>query len=193
MVGARNAPKSVEANKFLCGVCIKSIKYNSIKCLFCGFWVHKHCSSIKGPLKPKPDFKCKKCRGEISNATIPASQPSTLLCQWWRNKKRQVFLLPQWLHWAMKKVSMPQLPEQDLYDRSLVSFCQFSLAVVFLWKHMVMSTMHVSTVSYCMLTGCNTGKCLPSQLQYDDDKMDLLHKAYRQDTIRWTKKSIGSV
>ena len=33
--------------------------------------MHKCCSNIKDPLKPNPDLKCKKCRGEISNATSP--------------------------------------------------------------------------------------------------------------------------
>ena len=50
-------------------MCNKGVGSNSIKCLVCGFWVHKCCSNIKDPLKPNPDLKCKKCRGEISNAT----------------------------------------------------------------------------------------------------------------------------
>ena len=33
--------------------------------------MHKRSSNIKGPLKPDIDFKCKKCRGEVSNVTIP--------------------------------------------------------------------------------------------------------------------------
>ena len=37
--------------------------------------MHKRCSNIKGPLKPDPDFKCKKYRGEVSNATIPDTEP----------------------------------------------------------------------------------------------------------------------
>ena len=27
------------------------------------------------PLKPAPNFKCKKCRGEVSNATVPDIEP----------------------------------------------------------------------------------------------------------------------
>ena len=30
---------------------------------------------MKGPLKPDTDFKCKKCRGEVSNASIPDIEP----------------------------------------------------------------------------------------------------------------------
>ena len=37
--------------------------------------MHKRCSNIKGPLKSDPDFKCKKCRGEVSNAIIPDIKP----------------------------------------------------------------------------------------------------------------------
>ena len=56
-------------------MCYKSVGINSIKCHTCGFWVHKRCSNIKGPLKPDIDFKCKKCRGEVLNASIPDSEP----------------------------------------------------------------------------------------------------------------------
>ena len=56
-------------------MCNKEIGSNSIKCLVCGFWVHKCFSNIKGPLKTNPDLKCKKCRGEVSNATIPDINP----------------------------------------------------------------------------------------------------------------------
>ena len=75
LVSAHNAPKSVDGSKFPCGVCNKGVGINSIKCLACGFWVHKRCSNIKGPLKPDTDFKCKKCRGEVSNASIPDIEP----------------------------------------------------------------------------------------------------------------------
>ena len=75
LVSVHNAPKPVDGSKFPCGVCNKGVGINSIKCLACGFWVHKRCSNIKGPLKPDTDFKCKKCRGEVSNASIPDSEP----------------------------------------------------------------------------------------------------------------------
>ena len=60
MISVHNAHKAVDASKFLCNVCKKSVGSSSIKCLVCGFWVHKCCSNVKGPLKPNPDFKCKK-------------------------------------------------------------------------------------------------------------------------------------
>ena len=69
LVSVHNAPKPVDGSKFPCGVCNKGVGINSIKCLACGFWVYKRCSNIKGPLKPDTDFKCKKCRGEVSNAS----------------------------------------------------------------------------------------------------------------------------
>ena len=75
LVSAHNAPKPVDGSKFPCGVCNKGVGINSIKCHVCGFWVHKRCSNIKGPLKPDPDFKCKKCRGEVSNVTIQDIEP----------------------------------------------------------------------------------------------------------------------
>ena len=37
--------------------------------------MQKGCSNIKGPLKPDTNFKCKKCRGEVSNASIPDNDP----------------------------------------------------------------------------------------------------------------------
>ena len=75
LVSAHNAPKPVDGSKFPCGVCNKGVRINSIKCHVCGFWVHKRCSNIKGPLKADPDFKCKKCRGEVSNVTIQDIKP----------------------------------------------------------------------------------------------------------------------
>ena len=74
MVSAHNAPKPVDGSKFPCDVCNKGVGINSIKCLACGFWVHKR-SNIKGPLKPDTDFKCKKCRGEVSHVSIPDIEP----------------------------------------------------------------------------------------------------------------------
>ena len=75
LVSAHNAPKSVDRSKFPCGVCNKGVGTNSITCLACGFWVHKLCSNINSPLKSDTDFKCKKCRGEVSNASIPDIEP----------------------------------------------------------------------------------------------------------------------
>ena len=75
MISAHNASKPVEANKCSCDVCNKGVGSNSIKCLVCGFWVHKRCSNVKGPLKPNPDLKCNKCRGEVSNAAASHIDP----------------------------------------------------------------------------------------------------------------------
>ena len=75
MVKAHNTPKPVEASKFPCRVCNKGVWSNSVKCLVCGFWVHRCCSKVKVLLKPNPDFKCKKCRDEVLNVTIPDIEP----------------------------------------------------------------------------------------------------------------------
>ena len=75
LVSVHNAPKPVDGSKFPCGVCNKGVGINSIKCHACDFWVHKCCSNIKGPVKPDTDFKFKKCRSEVSNASIPNSEP----------------------------------------------------------------------------------------------------------------------
>ena len=46
-------------------------------------------------------------------------------------------------------VSMPQLPKKNQHGRSLENFCQFLIAVVSLWKHVVMPIIHVHILSYC--------------------------------------------
>ena len=108
LVSAHNAPKPVDGSKFPCGVCNKGVGINSIKCLACGFWVHKRCSNIKGPLKPDTDFKCKKCRGEVSNASIP--DISQLLSMMKKSKKSLFAILVISLD-KVVDVSMPQQPE----------------------------------------------------------------------------------
>ena len=75
LLSVHNAHKPVDESKFPCGVCNRSVGINSVKCHACGFCVHKRCSNIKGPLKPNTNFKCKKCRGEVSNAYISESEP----------------------------------------------------------------------------------------------------------------------
>ena len=79
MVNAHNAPEPVRASKFPCDVCNKVVAFKSINCLVCGFWVHKCCSNVKGPLKPNLDFKCKKSRGEVSNLTIQDINPVDII------------------------------------------------------------------------------------------------------------------
>lgn len=51
MISAHNAPKPIEASKFPCGVCSRSVGSNYIKCFVCGFWVHKSCSNVQSPMK----------------------------------------------------------------------------------------------------------------------------------------------
>ena len=68
---AHNAPKPINPSAYPCGVCGKGVGSNSIKCSFCGLWVHKRCTGIKGALRPH-DFKCKKCKGENATPTTPA-------------------------------------------------------------------------------------------------------------------------
>ena len=48
LVSALNATKPVDSSKFSSGVCNKGVGNNSIKRNFCGFWVHKRCTNIKG-------------------------------------------------------------------------------------------------------------------------------------------------
>ena len=64
--------------------------------------------------------------------------------------KKSVFLTTVISLDNMTGVSMPQLPEKDLHGRSLESFCQFLLAMVFLRERMVMPTMYVCIESYCI-------------------------------------------
>ena len=57
-------------------MCNKDVGFNSTKCLVCGFRGHKPYSNfLKGLLKPNTDFKCKKCREEVTYATIPDTDP----------------------------------------------------------------------------------------------------------------------
>ena len=112
MVSVYNAHKLVEASKFSCGVCNKGVGSNSIKCLVYGFWVHKCCSKVKDHLKPSPDFKCKKRRDAISNATITEIDPADI------NSEEIKKVRPFWF--------------TDLHGKSLESLCQYLLAVIFL-------------------------------------------------------------
>ena len=75
MPSAHNAPKATDSSEFPCGVCSNGVGSNSIQCNTCKLWVHKRCTNLKGRLKPNPDFKCKKCKGEITDPVIPAIGP----------------------------------------------------------------------------------------------------------------------
>ena len=75
MPSAHNAPKATDSSEFPCGVCSNGVGSNSIQCNTCKLWVHKRCTNMKGRLKPSPDFKCKKYRGEITDPVIPEIGP----------------------------------------------------------------------------------------------------------------------
>ena len=109
LVSAPNATKPVDSSKFPFGVCNEGVGNNSIKCNFCGFWVHKRCTNIKGPLKPAPNFKCKKCRGEVSNATDPDIEPVIINGE--EIEKSALFVILVISLDNEVDVSMPQQPE----------------------------------------------------------------------------------
>ena len=53
-----------KSGKYPCGVCQSGVgSSNAIFCGGCKHWVHKKCSSIKGPLRPDPEFRCARCLG----------------------------------------------------------------------------------------------------------------------------------
>ena len=53
-----------KSGKYPCGVCQSGVgSSNAIFCGGCKRWVHKKCSSIKGPLRPDPEFRCARCLG----------------------------------------------------------------------------------------------------------------------------------
>ena len=100
-------------------------------------------------------FGCKnnkKCRGEVSNTIIPDIDPVNI--NGGEIENSGLFGTSVTSLDNMVGVSVPQLLEKDLHGKSLESFCHFSLAVVFLCNHMVMHTMHVFVVSYCMAVKC---------------------------------------
>jgi len=66
-----DAPKPVDKSKSPCGVCSIGVGRNSIFCVHCKHWVHKRCSGNKGRLKDDPDFKCRKCSGDVAQPTVP--------------------------------------------------------------------------------------------------------------------------
>ena len=49
------------SGKYPCGVCRKGVGVNSVYCTFCGHWVHRRCSGLKGKPRDIPDFKCRQC------------------------------------------------------------------------------------------------------------------------------------
>ena len=116
---------------------------------FCGFWVHKRWSNVKGPLKHNTDFKCKKCRGEVSNTNTPDIDPLDI-----KGEKIEKFRYFCYL--------------ADRHGRNLEKFCQFYNACVrsvLLYAGETCSATQMSPASITMMI--------------DDDKMDLLYEAYR--------------
>ena len=55
--------------------------------------MHKCYSDVKGPLNSNTDLECKKCKAEVSYATIPYIDPVDVNSE--EIKKIQVFLSPQ--------------------------------------------------------------------------------------------------
>ena len=56
--------------KFPCGVCLKGVGVNSIKCTLCMTWTHKKCSDVTGRLQDVVDFNCRKCHDCDTSAQV---------------------------------------------------------------------------------------------------------------------------
>src|SRR5215831_520465 len=55
-------------SKCPCGVCGKGVGNNSVTCIKCKKWVHKHCSRVKGSLvNVSGTFVCRKCNEPALN------------------------------------------------------------------------------------------------------------------------------
>ena len=52
-----------KSGKYPCGVCQSEVGSSNAICGGCKRCVHKKCSSIKGPLRPDPEFRCAQCLG----------------------------------------------------------------------------------------------------------------------------------
>ena len=65
MVGSSGGMLIVNAGKWPCGVCVKGVQENSVKCTVCKKWIHKQCSGVCGDLSLVVDgFRCKRCDGQ---------------------------------------------------------------------------------------------------------------------------------
>ena len=64
LIGNYNTPSQVDNSKYPCGVCSKVVCKNSIYCNYCKHLVHQHCTDL-WVLREDPDFKCRRCRGDI--------------------------------------------------------------------------------------------------------------------------------
>ena len=58
------AQKPTRNVKWPCSVFSKGNGVNLILCQTRSLWIHKRCSGVKGTLKKKNMFRCKKCTGE---------------------------------------------------------------------------------------------------------------------------------
>ena len=63
MVSGSNLDVLRKCGKYPCGVCQAGVGRNSIQCGDCRQWVHKKCSTIKGPLTSDLNFRCARCLG----------------------------------------------------------------------------------------------------------------------------------
>jgi len=54
-----------------CGMCEKGVRDNSIQCIDCSKWIHKRCSSYKGVLRERLQYKCPRCSGQIPSRIAP--------------------------------------------------------------------------------------------------------------------------
>jgi len=51
---------SAESARWLCGVCGRDVRSNSVQCTSCQKWIHKKCSGIKGSMyKVTKSFMCR--------------------------------------------------------------------------------------------------------------------------------------
>ena len=85
MVGRCSGRKVIVHSEMCpCGVRVKGVQANSVKCTVCKKWIHKWCSGVRGDLPLVVDgFRCKRCEGTIQEADLveyPAVGGETYRC-----------------------------------------------------------------------------------------------------------------
>ena len=60
----------MEAFKFLCSVCRKGVRRNSILCIKRNNWMHKRCSTKRKCLTKVVDFAFRKCSGFTGSTEV---------------------------------------------------------------------------------------------------------------------------
>ena len=65
-ISSENAEKVTMEGKFLCAVCRKDVRINSILCELCRCWMHKRCNGHRGKLKENSKFKCQACANQLN-------------------------------------------------------------------------------------------------------------------------------